>query len=339
MKVLFLLRQAIGGIATHASDLQAELARRGIHAEIEDASGWIPNDTGPKNDKAVSRKLREISAGYEIVHAFGYRSAWACSEAFGHREAWVYTAYDIPKTTHRVLISHLNDAQAGICASRAVYRALDEAIAIDLVTLMPGVRKPPEIPASKEDCRARHGLPSAAIVIGGLGRLTPEKGWDRLIEAMGIVWAAVPEAILAIAGDGPQRASLEGMARDTHRPDQIRLLGAAPDAFEFLGGLDLCVVPSTRAGFSMAALEAMAMGVPTLVRATGGLPELLEPDISGFVFRADEGLGSQIAEVLDLPLTLQTVGSAGRIRASETFALEPCVEGLVEIYQGIVTGD
>jgi glycosyltransferase involved in cell wall biosynthesis len=89
----------------------------------------------------------------------------------------------------------------------------------------------------------------------------------------------------------------------------------------------------------MVALESMALGVPTMVRGTGGLHELIEPDISGFVFRGDEELGTHIAEVLDLPLTLQTVGAAGRIRATETFALEPSVEGLVEIYRGIVTGD
>ena len=60
---------------------------------------------------------------------------------------------------------------------------------------------------------------------------------------------------------------------------------------------------------------------------------------AGFVFRAEEELGSHIAEILDLPLTLQTVGAAGRIRAQETFALGPSVEGVVETYRSIVDGD
>lgn len=339
MKILFLLRQKLGGVATHAHDLQSALATRDIQVDIEEATSWIPNETGPKYDKSVSKKLRQIAEGYDLVHAFGYRSAWACSAAFGHKEAWIYTAYDIPKTTHRVLISHLNDAQTGICASRAVFRALDEAIAIDLTTLSPGVRPAPQEKPDKEEARKVLGLPATGTIVGGLGRLVPERGFKQLVESMAIVWAGIPEAILVIGGEGPERSALETAAKETHRPDQVRILGHVPDAWKFFAALDLCVVPSTRAGYSMVALEAMALGIPVMVRSTGGLIELVETDISGFVFRADEELGQHISEVLNLPLTLQTVGAAGRIRASETFSLEPTVEGLVEIYRGIVSGD
>lgn len=339
MKVLFLLRQSLGGIATHARDLQSALAAHGIDVHIEDAANWIPNETGPKFDKPVAKRLRAMAQSYDLVHAFGYRAAWACSDAFGHKEAWVYTAYDIPKTTHRVLISHLNDAQTGICASRAVFRALDDAIAIDLTTLSPGIRPVPPGTPNCEESRNRFGLPHDAKVIGGLGRLVPERGFKTLIEAMGIVWAHHPDAVLALAGDGPERTILESAKGTLQRPEQVRLLGHVDDAFAFLSALNFFVVPSLRAGFSMAALEAMSLGIPTTVRATGGLIELVEPDISGFVFRQDQELGSHISEILDLPLTLETVGMAGRLRATETYALEPCVEGIVEIYRNIVSGD
>ena len=176
-------------------------------------------------------------------------------------------------------------------------------------------------------------------LVGGLGRLVPERGFQSLVESMAAVWATFPETLLAIGGEGPERSALEAIAKASHRPDQIRFMGPLDDAWEFLSALDLFVVPSIRAGFSMAALEAMALGIPTMVRSTGGLVELVEPDISGFVYRADEELGAHIVEVLDLPLTLQTVGAAGRIRATETFALEPSVEGLVEIYRNILSGD
>lgn len=339
MRVLYLLRQSVGGIATHARDLQSAIAARDIAVDIEDATNWIPNETGGRHDRAVTKRLRELSSSYDIVHAFGYRSAWACSEAFGHKEAWVYTAYDLPKTTHRVLISHLNDAQTGICASRAIFRALDDAIAIDLTTLSPGVRPVPETTPDRDEARRRLGLAPDVMAVGGLGRWVPERGFKVLIEAMGIVWANHPEAMLLLAGEGPERPFLESAAQTLHRPDQVRLLGAVDDAFAFLAALDFFVVPSTRAGFSMAALEAMSLGIPTTVRATGGLVELVEPDISGFVFRQDQELGSHISEILDLPLTLETVGSAGRLRATETYALEPCVDGIVEIYRNIVSGD
>ncbi len=339
MKVLLLHRQNLGGLATLVADLKRELPKHDIEIEVENASEWMPSETGGKADKAVTAKLRERSAAFDLVHAFGYRPAWACSEAFGHREAWVYTAYDIPKTTHRLLISHLNDAQQGLCASRAVFRALDESIAIDLTTVIPGVRVPPEDRPSKSDARRAFGLPETGKVIGGLGRLLPERGFDALVAAMGIVWSGSPEAVLALGGEGPERTFLEASARQSVKPDQIRFVGKVDDPFAFLPALDLFVVPSRRAGFSMAGLEAMAAGIPTTLRSTGGLIELVDPDISGFVFRSDEELPSHIVELLDLPLTLQTVGNAGRVRASETFALEPYVENIVEIYRSTVTRD
>lgn len=339
MKVLLLHRQKVGGIATLVADLARELPKHEIEVRVEDASSWIPNATGGKIDKTVTRLIRAASEGFDLVHAFGYRTGWACSEAFGHREAWVYTAYDIPKTTHRQLITRLNDAQQGLCASRAVYRSLDDAIAIDLTTVIPGVRRPPEPTPGKAESRKALGLPESASIVGGLGRLVPERGFDALIEAMGIVWSGAPDAYLAIAGDGMERPLLEAAARQSLRPDQIRFVGAVDDAFAFLACLDLCVVPSRRAGFSMVALEAMALGVPTSVRSTGGLIELVDPDISGFTFRADEELGSHVVELLDLPLTLQTVGHAGKVRAEETYALEPYVDSVVEVYRSILRGD
>lgn len=339
MRVLYLLRQSIGGMATHARDLQTALAARDIAVDVVDATDWIPNETGPKFDKTISKKLREVGGPYDLIHAFGYRAAWACSEAFSHKEAWIYTAYDLPKTTHRVLISHLNDSQTGLCASRAIFRALDDAIAIDLTTLSPGVRPVPDRVPTKDEARRAMGLPLEAKVVGGLGRLVPERGFKALIEAMGIVWANHPDAYLVIAGEGPERPFLEAAVGTLHRPEQIKLVGNVDDAFAFLAALDFMVVPSLRAGFSMAALEAMSLGIPTTVRATGGLIELIEPDITGFIFRQDLELGSHISEILDLPLTLETVGNAGRIRATETFGLEPCVDGVVEIYRNIVSGD
>jgi len=339
LKVLYLLRQSLGGIATHARDLKAALSAHEIDVQIEDATDWIPNETGPKFDKVVSKRLRGLAESFDLVHAFGYRSAWACSEAFGHKEAWVYTAYDLPKTTHRVFISHLNDAQTGICASRAIFRALDDAIAIDLTTLSPGVRPVPAGVPDRDEARRLLGLPQEPKIVGGLGRLVPERGFKTLIEAMGVVWAHHPDAHLVIAGDGPERTILEAAKGTLIRPEQVKLVGRVDDAFAFLAALDFFVVPSLRAGFSMAALEAMSLGVPTTVRATGGLVELVEPDISGFVFRQDQELGAHISEILDLPLTLETVGMAGRLRATETYGLEPCVEGIVEIYRNIVSGD
>ena len=82
MTVLFLRRQALGGIATYSSALAAELAKHGVEVRIEDAEKWIPNETGPKPDDKVSPQLMKLAKDVQLVHAFGYRSAWASGAAF-----------------------------------------------------------------------------------------------------------------------------------------------------------------------------------------------------------------------------------------------------------------
>src|SRR5688572_29660469 len=170
MTVLFLRRQALGGIATYSNALAQELPKHGVDVRIENAEKWIPNETGPKPDAKVTPQLERLAKDVQIVHGFGYRPAWACGAAFKSYSAWVYTAYDVPKTTHQLLIDKLNEAQAGICSSRAVFRALDEAIAIDLVIERPGAL-PVETGLSKEEAMQRLGLPIDATAILALGRL------------------------------------------------------------------------------------------------------------------------------------------------------------------------
>lgn len=334
MKVLFLRRQRIGGIASYSSALAEALVRRGIEVDIEDADRWIPNETGSKPDSKVTPQLKKKAENYHAVHAFGYRSAWACGAAFRSNAAWFYSAYDMPKTTHELLIDKLNEAQAGICSSRAVYRALDEAIAIDLVTEPPGI-------LATEKSSPRIGE-SGQPVIAAIGRLTPEKGFEALIHAMERVWEVHPDAQLSLATvpSFPARPEYEKELRDalakTSRPDQIRLAGELKDKAAFFREATIFVVPSRRAGFSMAALEAMSAGIPVLLRRTGGLPEIIDPDISGMLFDDDESLGETINEMLSLPMTLEAISRAAPIRVEELFDIDHHAIRIEQIYRDVL---
>ncbi|HVL39571.1 MAG TPA: glycosyltransferase family 4 protein [Fimbriimonadaceae bacterium] len=333
MRVLLLRRQSFGGIATHTGQLAEGLRERGVEVEIEEAD-WIPDRTGGKFDKNVSERLRKVAKGCDLVHAFGYRAAWACSAAFGSDEAWLYSAWDMPKTTHPILIGKLNDCTAGLCSSRAVYGALDEAIAIHLQVVKPGVT-PQEIPRPREELRRELGLDETSLAVGAMGRYVPERGFDALIEAMNDVWPAFEEAHLLLAGKGPAEDDLKAIAMGARKPERIRFFGSVSDPLAFLGALDLLVVPSRRAGTSMVALEGMSLGVPVLLRHTGGLPELIDEDISGMTFNTDASLASRINEMLGLPLTLETLARAARVRVEEHFRLDDTVDRIERIYRSI----
>lgn len=334
MRSLVLTRQRWGGVARYAEDLAAALEACEVEAVVLDASDWMPNETGPRFDKAVSRRLMDTARGFDVVHAIGYRAAWACSAAFGDKRPWIYTAYDMPKTRHPLFVGRLNDAAAGLCSARAVRKALDDILVMNLETLVVGVRKPDSVP-DRDAARAALDLPSEGAIVAGAGRWVADRGFDALVRAMEDVWTSEPDTTLALAGGGPEQDELHRLARESRCPERVRLLGLVADPAVAMAAADVFVVPSRRGGTSMAAMEAMAMGVPVLLRDTGGLPELIDPDLSGMLFDTDEQLGSTIVEMLGLPLTLETLGGAAKVAAAERFRIDRNAERVAEVYRSV----
>jgi hypothetical protein len=312
----------------HAESLVAPLMNLGYEASLELAD-WIPDQTGPTADRPVSERLRAVGQSCDVVHAFGYRAAWACAEAYGGREAWVYSALDLPKSTHRFLMTRLNDAQAGICASRAIYRALDENLGMNLHTISPGIAMEPDADEDPPVSKSEWGIPEGAKVAGCWIPQGQEAQAQLIVQSMHDVWIAHPDVRLALAGH--QETILAALG-DSAELDTRLIVAAGVSRPRFLAGLDLFIVPESRAGFSLVAIEAMSKGAPVMVRNSGGLPEIIEPDVSGFLFDDDDSLGSSAAEVLGLDLTLETVGRGGRIRALERFTIERSAKLVAEIY-------
>lgn len=337
MRILLLRRQPLGGIATLTNTLALALKKRGVEAVVEEASDWIPNQTDIASSRPATKQLRTISANYGLVHAFGYRAAWACSDAFGPKEAWVYTAYDMPKTTHKLLIDKLNEAQLGFCSSYAVRDALAKAGALDV-----SVRTPcaPHLASllDKEDARRVFEAEVEGPLIAGLGRLVPERGFAILAEAMEQVWIQVHDAQLVVAGDGPELEQLRAIARQSSRAHQIHVYGPVRNAADLYKAADLLVVPSTRAGFSMVAAEAMLCGTPVMVRE-GPLDEMVQRDNTGLLFASDRELGLRIAEAIQTPIRLESVSNAARIKAEALFSPDRFAEEMEKKYREIVEDD
>jgi len=104
-------------------------------------------------------------------------------------------------------------------------------------------------------------------------RLQPAKGVDVAVEALGLL----PEAQLAVLGEGPQLGDLERLAASLGCSGRLHFLGYRADFPRIVAGADLLLVPSRAEGFGLSALEAMAQGVPVVASAVGALPELVGP--------------------------------------------------------------
>ena len=121
--------------------------------------------------------------------------------------------------------------------------------------------------------------------LGAIGRLTKQKGFDVLIEAL----AALPKEInwqCSIAGSGPQASYLNSLVARLDLNNQIKLVGLQTDVPKFLAGLDLLVVPSRWEGLGLVILEAGAAGVPVVASQIDGIVEIISHQNNGYLVEA-----------------------------------------------------
>lgn len=178
---------------------------------------------------------------------------------------------------------------------------------------------------TREEARRALALPPDAPVAVCLARLSPEKGVADLVDAA--TCAKTPNLIVLIAGDGPERDALARRIEATGLIGRVLLLGRRDDVPRLLRAADVAVVPSREEGLGLAAVEAMAAGVPVIATEAGGLPEVVTDGCGVLVPPGDP---DALAEALDVflspslvnPGTFRMFGIAGRERVRSCFTAE-----------------
>ncbi len=127
---------------------------------------------------------------------------------------------------------------------------------------------------TKDECRAKLGLPAGRTVVCVVGRLSHEKGQDVSLRAMARVRDAGVDAVLALAGDGPDRASLEALTDALGLRDRVVFLGHQKAVGVVYAASDLMVMPSRSEAMPNALLEAMTVALPVVATRVGGVPEV-----------------------------------------------------------------
>ncbi len=155
-------------------------------------------------------------------------------------------------------------------------------------------------------------VPADAFVIGSIGRLSRQKGYDVLLDAAPAVLARCPRADFVIVGAGALREAHEAQARDLGIADRVTFTGARPDAIEILKTFDLFVSPSRYEGLPTVVLEAIAAGLPVVATRVSGNSELIEDGVSGLLAPPEDPRG-----LADALVTI----AAGQARAAEMAAL------------------
>lgn len=181
--------------------------------------------------------------------------------------------------------------------------------------------------------RAELGIADTAQIVGFVGRLTPQKGVSHLIAATAPLLREHPDLHVVIVGDGPLRRRLEDeAAKDSN--GRIHFIGERQDVPEVLAAFDLLAVPSEWEPFGIVNVEAMACGIPVVAFDVGGIPEIVQADVTGILAPKgdDQALANAIARLLADNDARRGMGEAGRHRAEREFDIGRFVKRIEDMY-------
>jgi glycosyltransferase involved in cell wall biosynthesis len=310
-------------------------------------------------DAAAGLKLRKLLAQnhYDVVHFHTSRAHALAPFAQGRARALLVTRR-MDYAPNRLFAPWLfNRAVDGVAAiSPAVADALVRSgVARDRVAIIPsGVdcdRFRPPSASEREAARRALGLAPAEIVAGTVGMLEPRKGQRYLIEAMALLDSGFDEAGHAnaqaganaqvrelhcfIAGGGTLAEELAAQIRHRKLDHSTRLIGMIDDARALLWALDIFALPSLQEGLGVAALEAMACGLPVIASATGGLAQVVADGVTGIQVPAGDArsLAHAIARLAAEPELRLAMGAAGRTRACANYGIEAMARATLELYR------
>jgi len=175
-------------------------------------------------------------------------------------------------------------ARAIVCVSTGVRDQLDRLLSASrppLVAIPNGIdidRFSPPSADERAAARSHYGIPEGAVVVGSVGRLHANKQIDLAVMAV----AQIPNAVLVIAGSGPDESRLRRLAKGGN----VRFLGHVDDVAPVYRALDTLVFTSLGEGFGLVVAEAASVGVPT-VAVEGSRAEELATRLGGTVVPRD----------------------------------------------------
>ncbi len=236
----------------------------------------------------------------------------------------------VPSEASKQLVMQTEKIPAG--AIRVLYNGVDTS------------RYMPPGTEARAEARLEFGVKDYELLIGVVGRLSPEKGgMDNLIRAAYRLGEQRSNVRLLIVGDGPVRAELEKLDAELHdgdggRESTVIFAGARQDIARLLGAMDMFVLPSLNEALPIVILEAMAVGLPVVATRVGGVPEIVQDGATGLlVAPGDEAaLLTALNRLADDNALRAKMADAGREQVRGKFTIEQMVRNLEIIYEELL---
>lgn len=291
------------------------------------------------------RDLRRVLSAHapEVVHSHGYHT-----NVVGRRPVmdagvpFVATAHGFTRGSVKNRLYEWLDCRALARADAAI--AVSQPLAAELAQrgvprdrlyAIPNGWVQSVAPLARQEARAALALPAEAIVVGWVGRMTREKGLDVFVEALALT---PPDTIACIVGAGVERELAERRAAALGLSDRVVWAGLVKEAGRYFNAFDVLCQSSRTEGVPMVILEAMAMGIPIVATAVGGVPAVLSEAEASLVAPEDPcALGNAITGTLASPARARDRAHAARDRLARQFSGDSWLDKHEHIYRAAMT--
>jgi glycosyltransferase involved in cell wall biosynthesis len=250
-----------------------------------------------------------------------------------HRIVWIHNCGDaqprnpVRRVADRML-DRFTDAYFGVASAQKSYLVDDLGYREDKIRI---IRNGVDAALFRGDDARRTltelGIDPTTPVVGILAGLRPEKDHVTLLRAARKVADEVPQLAILVAGDGSTRDEIIRTADELGLGDRTILTGSRSDVSELLAAMTVFTLTSYTECFPMALLEAMAAARPAVCTDVGGVAEIIEESVTGFLVppRDPDALADRLKTLIHDPLLRERMGRAARARVEREFSLASSV--------------
>jgi len=193
------------------------------------------------------------------------------------------------------------------------------------------------LPLDRRPIRSALGLPEGAFVVGAVGRLSVEKGHRHLVDAAPTLVRQVANLQFVLLGEGRERPELEKQVVRLGMRERVVFAGFQTDVRPWIQACDVIANPSLTEGMPNAVLEAMALGTPVVATAVGGVPDMIQDQVSGLLVPPGDpaALASAILDLFANPSRAEQLARAAQTKLEEFSPAKQC-ERLLDLYAEVL---
>ena len=306
-----------------------------------------------KYDLRVVKRLRRLidQGQYDVVHVHLFPASLftALVSLLSRDQPYLFSEHSVHNRRRNLPLFKLVDRFIYSRYARVV--TVSQEVCNTLTAWLPGYAKKIAVipnavdparfeaaPAQVQQLRQNLGLGDREKIVLYAGRMEHPKGVDVLLEAVSHLNSGDLPMKVLIAGSGPLRPMLEQQAADLHLNGKVAFLGVRQDIPLLLNLADLAVLPSRWEGLPMVLLEAMAAKTALVATAVGGIPDVIEHEVSGWLVPPEEplALARAIEHLLRADHLRQQLREKAFQRLCARYSPEAAISKLLTIYHQLL---